>query len=104
MIPSICYSLFTIHYSLFTSEALYPFASIHEGLNPWGNLVLTAVSGIPSALPGEDGTLQVGHHAEMTTIGRADAGNIVGGTVRISGIAVIVVLGNDIVSALSFGQ
>ena len=40
----------------------------------------------------------------MTAIGRADAGNIVGGTVRISGIAVIVVLGNDIVSALSLGQ
>ena len=83
---------------------LNPLASIHKCFNPWSYLIIATVSGIPGALPGEEGTLQVGHHAEMTTIGRADAGNIVGGTVRISGIAVIVVLGNDIVSALSLGQ
>ena len=46
----------------------YPFTCINEGLNPRRYLVLTTVSGIPCILPGEYGTLQVRHHAEMTAI------------------------------------
>jgi hypothetical protein len=47
---------------------LNPLAGINEGLNPWSHFVLTTVGRIPSILPWEYGTLQMRHHAEMTTI------------------------------------
>ena len=83
---------------------LNPLPCIDEGLNPRCYLIVAAVSGIPGVLPREYGTLQVRHHAEMTTIGRADTCYIVVRTVRISGVAGIVVLSNYIVSALSLRQ
>ena len=82
----------------------YPTSCVDEGLNPRRHLIIAAVSGIPGVLPGEYGTLQVRHHAEMTTIGRADTCHIVVRTIRISGIASVVVLSNHVVSTLSLGQ
>ena len=82
----------------------YPLTCVDEGLNPRCYLVIATVSWIPCVLPGEYGTLQVRHHAEMTAIGRADTCHIVVRTVRISGIASIVVLRNHVVSTLSLGQ
>ena len=83
---------------------LNPLPCIDEGLNPRCYLVVAAVSGIPGVLPGEYGTLQVRHHAEMTTIGRADTCHIVVRTVRISRIASIIVLSNHVICALCFWQ
>ena len=83
---------------------LHPLAGIDEGLNPRCYLIVAAVSGIPGVLPWEYGTLQVRHHAQMTTVLRADTCHVIVRTVRISGIASIVVLSNYVVSALSLGQ
>jgi hypothetical protein len=49
--------------------SLNPFTCVHEGLDPRSHLILTAVCGIPGVLPGEDGSLEVRHHTEMTTVG-----------------------------------
>ena len=57
--------------------ALHPFAGIDKRLDPWSNLLLAAFTWIPCLLPGEDGTLQVGHHGKVTAVGRADAGHVV---------------------------
>ena len=82
----------------------YPTSCVDEGLNPRRHLIIAAVSGIPGVLPGEYGTLQVRHHAEMTTVSRADTGYVVVRTIRISGIASVVVLGNYVIRALCFWQ
>ena len=65
---------------------------------------MTTVSRVPSVLPWEDGTLQVWHHAEMTTISRADTSYVIVRSVRISGITSVVVFSDNIVLALSLRQ
>ena len=59
---------------------------------------------IPGVLPGEDGTFQVRHHTEMTSVSRADACHVVVAAIRVGGIAVVVVLRDDVVVALLAGQ
>lgn len=46
-----------------------PAAGVDEGVNPGGYFVAEAVGGVESALPGEDGTLQMGHHGQMAAVG-----------------------------------
>jgi hypothetical protein len=64
--------LFTFTFLLFYLFTFLPFlnplAGINEGLNPWRYFILTTVGRIPGVLPWEYGTLQMRHHAEMTTI------------------------------------
>ena len=54
-----------------------PAAGIDEGLHPRRNIVIATIGRISGALPGIEGTLEVGHHREVTTIGRTDTGNTV---------------------------
>ena len=44
------------------------------------------------------------HHSQVASVGRADACNVVVGAVRIARIAVIVVLGNNVVLVLCLRQ
>ena len=60
--------------------------------------------GIPGVLPWEDGTLEVRHHGQMTTVGAADTSHIVVGAIGVGRIAGVVVLGNHVVSTLGLGQ
>ena len=83
---------------------LYPLLCIHKRFNPWGYLIVLAVGRIPGVLPGEESTLQVRHHTEMTTVGRADTCHVVVGSVRIGGITGVIVLGNHVVAALWLRQ
>ena len=81
-----------------------PFTCIDKSFYPGGDLVVTAVGGIVGLLPGEDGTLKVGHHGEVATVGRADARHVVGGAIGIGRIAGVVVLSDDVVVSLRAGQ
>ena len=77
--------------------ALNPFAGIDKRLNPWSNLLLAAFTWIPCLLPGEDRTLQVGHHGKVTTVCRADTCYIIVRAVRVTRIFSVVVFCDDIV-------
>ena len=83
---------------------LNPDAGIYECLDPRCHLIGTALERIVTALPGEDTTLQVGHHSYVAAIGAGDTGDVVGRTVGVGGIAGIVVLGYDVVAALLVGE
>ena len=82
----------------------YVVAGVDEGFDPGSDLVVAAVEGIPTTLPGEDGSLKMGHHGQMATVGGADACHVVVAAVGVGGIAVVVVLRNDVVVAFGFGQ
>ena len=83
---------------------LHPDASIYECLDPRCHLIGAAVERVVTALPGEDTTLQVGHHSYMAAISAGDTGDVVCRTVGVGRIAGIVVLGHDVVAALLVGE
>lgn len=48
----------------------HPLACIDKCFYPRSDLVAVhAVGGVATVLPGEDGTFQVGHHGQMTSVG-----------------------------------
>src|SRR5574344_820876 len=81
-----------------------PFACVDERFNPRSHFIVFAVKRVPGILPREDGSFQVRHHGQMTTVGTADTGNGIIASVRIPGIFVIVVFGNDIVFVFAARQ
>lgn len=52
----------------FISFSGEPFSCVYEGFHPWGNVVFSEGIGIPCVLPGEDGTFEVGHHCEVSSV------------------------------------
>lgn len=83
---------------VFSTVCLAPAAGIDEGFEPGGTLV--GGTGVVGILPGEEGTLQVGHHGEMATIGGADTCGGEIGTVGVAGISIVGVFENDVVVLL----
>ena len=57
-----------------------------------------------SALPGEYGSFEVGHHGQMAAVGRSDTGYPVRRAVGICRISIVGVLGYDIVSFFGVRQ
>ena len=80
---------------------LNPLAGIDKRLYPRCHFIHTMFLGIPGTLPGEDGTLQMGHHGEMATVSRADTSHLIVGTIGVGRISCMVVLGYDMRVALS---
>ena len=98
----------TVIYHIFFKSnltlVLYPETCVDEGLNPRCHLIGTALERVVTALPGEDTTLQVGHHSYVAAIGTGNTGNVVVRAVGVGRIAGVVVLGHNVVAALLVGE
>ena len=94
--------MFSMSYLLFV--LLNPLACIHECLYPWGHLVVLMVCRIVGLLPWEYGTLQMGHHGEVASVGRSQSGYVVAGAVRVCRIAGVVVFCHNVVLVLRLRQ
>lgn len=70
--PSI---LFRYSVGLFVFFAFNPLASIYKGIEPGGDFIVAVRVGIEATLPGEDCSFDMGHHCNVTTVGRTDTGN-----------------------------
>lgn len=81
---------------------LTPATGVGEGFEPRRTLGLGA--GIVGILPGEEGTLQVGHHGQMATVRGADAGGGEVGAVGAAGVLVVGVAEDDVVIGLGAGE
>ena len=90
---------------LFLFSVLFdPASGINECVNPGGNVITSVRGGIMRALPGEDGSFQMGHHCEMASVGAAEAGNRTARTVGVARIGVVGVFENDIIVFEGHGQ
>ena len=77
---------------------LYPFTCINECIDPWSDVVVKTACGVIGTLPGEDGSFKVGHHCEMTSVGRTDACNRSLRTIGVARIGAVVVFERDVVA------
>ena len=84
---------------------LDPITGVYKCLDPRCYLVAEAtIGGIVGTLPGEDGTLKVGHHSQVTAVGATDTGNTLGRTVGVGGVGVVVVACYDVVAVGRVGK
>ena len=77
---------------------LYPFTGVDERIDPRSNVVVKTASGVISTLPGEDCSFKVGHHCEMTSVGRANACNRSLRAVGVAWIGAVVVFECDVIA------
>ena len=75
---------------------LHPFTGIHKGLYPGCNLIgQYALCGVIGTLPGQEGTLQMGHHSQMSAIGTGNACCVEGVYIVIGRIVLLGIVEED---------